>query len=134
MIGSEEEKKRIKECVKKETAHIDKTIRDMERYWDAKLVKMRSDLNVHQLFKRLDEKATQKETHNLFEESTMRVEGWEEQLQKLTQDMQYIANSFTSIRKYVADIKSIHSKLNTGYNFYRRLLKKYNLLSMWDRR
>lgn len=105
MIGSEEEKQRIKECVQKETSHLDKTIRDMERYWDQKLVKIRGDLNVHQLMKRLNEKASVNETHNLFEENKMRVDDCEENLQKLGLDMQYIANSFSSIRKYVADIK-----------------------------
>jgi phage-related minor tail protein len=73
MIGSEEEKQRIKEYVRKETSHIDKTIRDIEKYWDAKLVKIRSDLNVHQLMKRLDEKASHNDTVVMFEESSIRV-------------------------------------------------------------
>jgi hypothetical protein len=109
LISSDEEKKRIKECVQKETAHLDKTIQNMERYWDAKLVRLRQDLNVHQLIRRLDEKASHSETATLFEENKMRIEGWEEHLQKLGQDMQYVANSFTSIRKYVADVKKIHA-------------------------
>jgi hypothetical protein len=82
----------------------------MERYWDAKLVRMRSDLDVHSLVKRLDEKASHNETANMFEESKMRLEGWEDSLEKLGQDMQYVANSFTSIRKYVSEVKKIHSK------------------------
>ena len=110
MIGSEEEKQRIKEYVKKETYHIDKTIRDIEKYWDAKLVKIRSDFNMHLLLKKLDEKASHSETVVMFEESNIRVKEWEETLKKLEQDMQYIANSFVAIRKYVTDIKQIHSK------------------------
>lgn len=82
----------------------------MERYWDTKLVRLRSELNVHSLMKRLEDKATKGETHNLFDEASIRIEGCEEHLQKLGHDMQYIANSFTSIRKYVSDIKKIHSK------------------------
>lgn len=121
MIGSDEEKKRIQESVKKETAHIDKTIRDMERYWDTKLVKMRSELNIHQLIKRLDDKASRNEAVNMFDEATMRLDGCEEHLQKLGADMQYIANSFTSIRKYVTEIKKLHSKYLFAYipSFYR---------------
>ena len=46
----------------------------MERYWDQKLVKMRADLNFHQLMKRLNEKASVNEVNNLFEESNMRTE------------------------------------------------------------
>lgn len=82
----------------------------MERYWDKKLVKMRSELNVHQLIKRLDEKSSITETNNLFETANLRLETCEDSLQKLGYDMQYVAKSFTSIRKYVADIKKIHSK------------------------
>lgn len=111
MIGSEEEKQRIKEYVRKETSHIDKTIRDIEKYWDTKLVKIRSDLNVHQLIKRIDEKASHNETIVMFEESNIRVRECEETLKKLEHDMQYIANSFVAIRKYVSDIKQIHSKV-----------------------
>lgn len=82
----------------------------MERYWDQKIVKLRADLNVHSLIKRLDDKASVNQTNNLFEEASMRIEGWEEHLQKLGHDMQYVANSFSSIRKYVVDIKKIHSE------------------------
>lgn len=81
----------------------------MERYWDQKIVKLRADLNVHSLIKRLDDKASVNQTNNLFEEASMRIEGCEEYLQKLGHDMQYVANSFSSIRKYVVDIKKIHS-------------------------
>lgn len=114
MIGSDEERKRLQELVKKETSHIDKTIRDMERYWDTKLVKMRNDLNVHQLMKRLDEKATYSHTNNLHEESSIRLDSCEDALQKLGKDMQYIANSFTSIKAYVTEIKKLHSEVLVG--------------------
>lgn len=73
MLGSDEEKQRIADLVKTETGHIDKAIQDMAKYWDAKLVKMRSDLNVHQLFKRVDEKASHNGTMIMFEESNMRL-------------------------------------------------------------
>lgn len=73
LIGSDEEKRRIKECVIKETSHIDRSIRNMEKYWDAKLVKIRNELNIHQLTKRIDEKASDNEIKIMFEESNMRM-------------------------------------------------------------
>jgi hypothetical protein len=82
----------------------------MERYWDQKIVKLRADLNVHSLIKRLDDKASVNQTNNLFDEASIRIEGCEEHLEKLGQDMQYVAKSFSSIRKYVVDIKKIHSE------------------------
>ncbi|CAI2386065.1 unnamed protein product [Moneuplotes crassus] len=133
MIGSEEEKERIKECVKKETSHLDKTIRDMERYWDQKLVKMRQDLNVHQLMKRLNEKVSVTQANTMHDENSMRIEECEDTLHNLGQDMQYIANSFGSIRKYVVDIKKIHSDctksascLSCGNDQNKTNLKKQN--------
>ena len=77
----------------------------MERFWDTKIVKIRNELNIHQLIKRIDEKASLNHTINLHEESSIRLDGCEESLEKLGKDMQYVANSFTAIKKYVTDIK-----------------------------
>ena len=55
-------------------------MRDIEKYWDAKLVKMRSELNVHQLIKRLDDKASQSDTLVMFEESNLRINECEDAL------------------------------------------------------
>jgi len=52
--------------VKEETAHISKTINEMSKFWDAKLVKIRQENETFHIVKKLDRKAESDEVERLF--------------------------------------------------------------------
>jgi hypothetical protein len=47
----------IKEMIKNENSSIHKSITNMVKIWDTKLVKLRGEMNIHAIVKKIGEKA-----------------------------------------------------------------------------
>jgi hypothetical protein len=53
--------------MRNENNAVHKTIMDMVKLWDTKLVKLRSEMNIHSIVKRIGEKAESTEVKDSFE-------------------------------------------------------------------
>lgn len=54
--------------IKKESDILQKNILDMAKMWDQKLVKLRQDMNIHAIVKRIGEKADLSQVKDNFDE------------------------------------------------------------------
>lgn len=64
----------FKTLVSDEVEQLQKSMTDMVKLWDQKLVKMRSDLNIASVVRRMGEKADANIVNDTFEQHTQRVD------------------------------------------------------------
>lgn len=81
--------------IKHESEILQKNILDLAKVWDSKLVKLRQDMNVHSILKKINEKAENAEVQQSFEAHQQRIQQIEYTFVELineveTLNMQYI--------------------------------------------
>eukprot|EP00347_Sterkiella_histriomuscorum_P003679 403363358 len=93
--------------IKKESLLIQQNILDMAKMWDSKLVKLRQDMNIHSIIKKIGEKAEQQDVKEAFEGQTKRIDQIEENFIQIINEVEGL-NMKNQMQ--IMQIQDIHSR------------------------
>ncbi|CDW76177.1 UNKNOWN [Stylonychia lemnae] len=104
----------IQQFVKRESELMQKNILDMAKMWDSKLVKLRQDMNIHSIIKKIGEKAEQVEVKDAFETQMKRIEQIEENFVQIINEVESISITQTIATQKMDEIHQRQQEVLIG--------------------
>ncbi len=78
----------------------------MVKLWDSKLVKLRQDMNIHAIVKRIGEKADAVEIKQAFDEQVARVEQLENTFIRIIDEVEVLNKESDVLKTQIIDLAS----------------------------
>ena len=114
MFANNKDEARMRELVKQETNYLTKSINDMARMWDAKLVKIRHDLDIHKIHRELKMKADDAPTQDNFNAHEYKLCAFENTIVKLATDFEIFSDALNKLRQYINEIRDGQKEVLVG--------------------